>query len=82
MSHVVSSYAEDNSVTVKSENDDQGLPESPIYSNFSKNLWTSCTRQRRSRSPNRSRINDLGPNQSHGTPMQKEIISGNEVIKN
>lgn len=56
MRHAVGSYAEDNSVTVKSEDDDQGLPESPIYSNFSKNLWTTHTRRRRVQSRNRSGV--------------------------
>lgn len=55
MRHAVGSYAEDNSGTVKSVDDDQGLPESPIYSNFSKHLWTTHTRKGRVQSENRAR---------------------------
>lgn len=60
MRHAVGSYAEDNFGTVKSVDDDQGLPESPIYSNFSKHLWTTHTRQGRVQSPDRSRANAVG----------------------
>ena len=63
MRHAVSSYAEDNSSFVKSDDDDQGLPESPIYSNFSKHLWTTHTRRERVQSPIRSHLSSVGPSQ-------------------
>ena len=44
MKRAVSSYFEDNAGMVRSDDDDLGLPESPIYSNFSKHLWTTHTR--------------------------------------
>lgn len=44
MKRAVSSYFEDNSGIARSDDDDLGLPESPIYSNFSKHLWTTHTR--------------------------------------
>ena len=44
MNRQVGSYDEDNSETTRFEGDDVGLPESPIYSNFSKHLWTKHTR--------------------------------------
>ena len=40
MKRQVGSYNEDNSESARFEGDDVGLPESPIYSNFSKHLWT------------------------------------------
>lgn len=36
MNREVGSYGEDNAETARFEGDDVGLPESPIYSNFSK----------------------------------------------
>ena len=83
MRHAVGSYAEDNSETVKSANDDQGLPESPIYSNFSKHLWTSHTRQARMQSPNSSKASKNGP-QPTGEPLpaQKSTVGkGTRAIK-
>lgn len=44
MKRQVGSYDEDNSESVRFEGDDVGLPESPIYSNFSKHLWTGHSR--------------------------------------
>lgn len=44
MNRQVGSYGEDNSETARFEGDDVGLPESPIYSNFSKHLWTGHAR--------------------------------------
>jgi hypothetical protein len=43
MKREVGSYGEDNGETARFEGDDVGLPESPIYSNFSKNLWRAHT---------------------------------------
>jgi hypothetical protein len=69
MKQAVSSYLEDNSKMAKSEGDDLGLPESPIYSNFSKNLWTTHTRHGSTQSPNRSRENTDGPR----TPQDERL---------
>ncbi|HEX7316292.1 MAG TPA: hypothetical protein VF297_20470 [Pyrinomonadaceae bacterium] len=55
MNGEVGSYDEDNAETVRFEGDDVGLPESPIFSNYSKNLWRTHTRDGLVQSPNRSR---------------------------
>lgn len=68
MKRAVGSYGEDNSVTARFEGDDVGLPESPIYSNFSKHLWTTHTRHGLVQSPNRSRENTDGPQPTQGQP--------------
>ena len=60
MGREVGSYAEDNMETARVEGDDVGLPESPIYSNFSKNLWRTHTRHGLVQSPNRSREDTSG----------------------
>jgi hypothetical protein len=44
MKREVGSYEEDNAETARFVGDDVGLPESPIYSNFSKHLWKGHTR--------------------------------------
>jgi hypothetical protein len=49
--------------------DDLGLPESPIYSNYVKNLWKRHTRTGGVQSPNRSRENTDGP-----LPLQVERL--------
>ncbi|HEX8720715.1 MAG TPA: hypothetical protein VF736_08815 [Pyrinomonadaceae bacterium] len=54
MKREVGSYDEDNAETARFEGDDVGLPESPIYSNFSKNLWGARERHGLVQSPNRS----------------------------
>ncbi|HEX8649907.1 MAG TPA: hypothetical protein VF708_03635 [Pyrinomonadaceae bacterium] len=69
MKQAASSYLEDNAKMAKSGGDDLGLPESPIYSNFSKNLWTTHTRHGSVQSPNRSRENTDGPRQPQGEPL-------------
>ena len=69
MKRAVSSYLEDNSKPAKSDGDDLGLPESPIYSNFSKNLWTTHTRHGSTQSPNRSRANTDGPRPPQDEPL-------------
>jgi hypothetical protein len=61
MNREVGSYGEDNSEAERLEGDDVGLPESPIYSNFSKNLWRTHARHGLVQSPNRSRENTDGP---------------------
>ena len=61
MNREVGSYREDNSEAARFEGDDVGLPESPIYSNFSKNLWRTHARHGLVQSPNRSRENTDGP---------------------
>jgi hypothetical protein len=43
------------------EDDDCGLPEDPIFSNFSKYLWQSHARLSGVQSPKRSRENTDGP---------------------
>lgn len=48
-------------MTAKRDEDDLGLPESPIYSNYSNRLWTTHTRHGGVQSPNRSRENTDGP---------------------
>ena len=55
MNREVGSYGEDNPETARVEGDDSGLPESPIYSNYSKNLWRTHARHGLVQSPNRSR---------------------------
>ena len=55
MNREVGSYDEDNTGPARFEGDDAGLPESPIYSNFSKNLWRTHVRHGLVQSPNRSR---------------------------
>ena len=60
MKREVGSYEEDNAETARFEGDDVGLPESPIYSNFSKNLWRTHARHGLVQSPNRSRENTNG----------------------
>ena len=54
MKREVGSYEEDNAETARFEGDDVGLPESPIYSNFSKNLWRTHTGHGLVQSPDRS----------------------------
>lgn len=44
----------------KFDEDDLGLPENPIYSNYSTRLWKSHTRHGGVQSPNRSRENTDG----------------------
>jgi hypothetical protein len=61
MRHSVSSYEEDNLKLARPEADDSGLPENPIYSNFSKHLWTSRLRHGLVKSPKRSDENTNGP---------------------
>ena len=61
MRQSVSSYFEDSMRAAKSADDDSGLPESPIYSNFSKHLWTTHARHGLVQSPNRSCENTDGP---------------------
>lgn len=60
MRREVGSYGEDNAETARFEGDDVGLPESPIYSNFSKNLWRARTRHGLVQSPDRSREDASG----------------------
>jgi hypothetical protein len=60
MNREVGSYGEDNSEAARFEGDDVGLPESPIYSNFPKNLWRTHERHGLVQSPNRSSENTDG----------------------
>ncbi len=60
MNREVGSYGEDNRGAARFDGDDVGLPESPIYSNFSKNLWRTHERHGLVQSPNRSRENSDG----------------------
>jgi hypothetical protein len=61
--------------TVKSDEEDQGLPESPIYSNYSNRLWAMHIRQGSMPSPNRSHENTNGPRLSPDgpTPAQEAL---------
>ena len=68
MKRQVGSYDEDNSETARFQGDDVGLPEHPIYSNFSKHLWTTHTRHGLVQSPNRSRENTNGHIPTQGDP--------------
>ena len=68
MRHSVSSYDEDNLKTARSEGDDTGLPESLVYSNFSKYLWTTHARHGLVQSTNRSRENTDGPRPPQDEP--------------
>jgi hypothetical protein len=68
MKRAVSSYSEDNSKPALSVEDDSGLPESPIFSNFSKHLWTTHARHGLVQSPNRSRENTDGPRPPQAEP--------------
>jgi hypothetical protein len=61
MRHAVGSYHEDNRKTPKIDADDCGLPESPIYSNFSQHLWRRRTRREDVLSPGGPRENTEGP---------------------
>jgi len=54
MKHGVGNYFEDNSKTAKFEDDDMGLPENPIYSNFAKYLWHTHSRRGGAQAPSRS----------------------------
>lgn len=67
MTREVGSYSEDNGETARFEGDDIGLPESPIYSNFTRHLWRAHMRHRRVQSPNRS-----GESTSGHRPSQDE----------
>lgn len=60
MGREVGNYSEDNAQTARFDGDDVGLPESPIYSNFTKNLWWTHTRYGQAQSPDRSRENANG----------------------
>ena len=68
MNREVGGYAEDNEKTARPGGDDTGLPESPIYSNYSKHLWRAHARHGLVQSPNRSRENTNGHR-----PTQDEI---------
>lgn len=61
MRRPVSSYYEDNLKTAMLVEDDTGLPEHPIYSNFSRHLWTTHPRHGLVQSPKRSRENTDWP---------------------
>ena len=58
--HAVSSYLEDNLQVANAVEDDMGLPESPIYSNYAKHLWKAHTRHGGGPSPNKSHDNTDG----------------------
>ena len=60
MNGEVGSYDEDNKGQARFDGDDVGLPESPIYSNYSKNLWRTHARHGLVQSPNRSREGTSG----------------------
>lgn len=72
MRHSVGSYEEDNSKAAKAAGDDTGLPESPIYSNFSRHLWRTRARHGLLQSPNRSNENTNGhrPTEDESSPTK------------
>jgi len=68
MGREVGSYGEDNAETARFEGDDTGLPESPIYSNYSKNLWRTHARHGLVQSPDRSREGTSGHRATRDEP--------------
>ena len=60
MKREVGSYDEDGAEMARFEGDDVGLTVSPIYSNFSKNLWRTHARHGLVQSPNRSSEDTCG----------------------
>ena len=64
MKRQVGSYDEDNAGAARFEGDGVGLPESPIYSNFSKHLWTGHTRLGGVQKSDRFRENTDGHSQA------------------
>jgi hypothetical protein len=60
MKREVGSYGEDHAETARFAGDDAGLPESPVYSNYSKNLWRTHARHGPVQSPGRSRESTSG----------------------
>ena len=66
MKREVGSYGEDNAETARFEGDDVGLPESPIYSNFSKNLWRAHAWRGPSQPPASSREDTSGRGPTRG----------------
>jgi hypothetical protein len=52
----------------KFDADDLGLPDSPIYSDYSNRLWKSHTRLGGVQAPNRSRENTDGPRPPQDEP--------------
>jgi hypothetical protein len=66
MKQTVSSYLQDNSKGPKSDEDDTGLPENPIYSNYARHLWQTHTRLGGVRAPNRAHANTDGPRPPQG----------------
>jgi hypothetical protein len=70
MKRAVSSYLEDNLKPAKFDEDDSGLPESPVYANFSKHLWTTHIRHGLVQSPDRSRGNTDGPRLTQRGPSR------------
>lgn len=71
MKHSVSNYFEDNLKTARLEEDDSGLPENPIYSNFPKHLWKSHARNGLTLLPGASREVKNGRSVRDGDPLPK-----------
>lgn len=72
MKSEVSSYDQDNARAGRTDGDDTGLPENPIYSNFSKHLGTAHARHGMVQSPKRSRENTDRPSPPRGEPLAGE----------
>jgi hypothetical protein len=68
MKHGVGNYSEDNSKTAKSDEDDMGLPENPVYSNFAKYLWHTRSQRGGAQSPSRSHGHTAAPRPTQGAP--------------
>lgn len=82
MKRGVGSYSEDNAETARREGDDVGLPENPVYSNFSAHLWKACTGRREIQSPNRLRGNTGMPQPPPNEPLLARLDSRPAVEKN
>ena len=73
MKRQVGSYGEDNSESARFAGDDVGLPESPIYSNFSKHLWTGHARLGGVQTSNRFRDNADGRAQKLDSENRRKV---------
>jgi hypothetical protein len=70
-------------IAKSTDEDDLGLPESPIYSNYARHLWKAHTRHGLVQSPNRSRENTDGPRPmpDERSPAQKSPLAAAGLTK-
>jgi hypothetical protein len=66
----------------KFDEDDLGLPESPIFSNYSNRLWQPHTRHGSVQSPHRSDLNTDGPRQVQDELSPAGVGSGHMSLAN